>query len=266
MTLIPNGSKLLRQTRLLYTADRVRFCIHALRSAGKRNAFRKAHPEAVLPPDYLMYESFRLDYEKYYFGGQHAAAWVAASLRPWLPAAPVVLDWGCGPARVVRHLPELLPAGSRVFGTDYNSRSIAWNSAHIPNVNFTRNALEPPLPFENAGFDAVYGISIFTHLSEELHFQWFAELVRITKHGGVILLTLQGNAFREKLTQTECHAFDEGRLVVRGKTRIGHRTYSAFHPEAWVRKFVQPHEVVSFVPGTAINGQPAQDTWIIRVS
>ncbi|WP_449399183.1 hypothetical protein [Chryseobacterium wanjuense] len=37
-----------------------------------------------------------------------------------------VLDWGCDSARVVRHIPEILPNGS-VYGTDYNQSSIEWN-------------------------------------------------------------------------------------------------------------------------------------------
>lgn len=265
MSLINKGSFLLRQSGLLYAADRVRFRIHALRSVRKRKSFRKAHPDVELPPDYLMYESFRLDYDRYYFGGQRAAAWVAGILNPFLPAEPVILDWGCGPARIVQHLPSLLPAGSRIFGTDYNAASIQWNTSHIRGVTFSHNGLEPPLPFEGAFFDAVYGISIFTHLSAALHTQWFNELVRITRKGGILLLTLQGNAFTEKLSAAEKEVFDQGRLVVRGQTRVGHRTYSAFHPESWVRDFVLPHEIVGFEPGTVVNGQPAQDVWMIRV-
>jgi hypothetical protein len=122
------------------------------------------------------------------------------------------------------------------------------------------------MPFEKHTFDAVYGISIFTHLSEPLHYRWFSELVRITRQGGVLMLTLQGNAFTEKLSAAEKKKFDKGKLVVRGQTRIGHRTFSAFHPESWVRKLVHPHQVVHFDPGTLVNGQPAQDVWIVRIS
>ena len=36
-------------------------------------AFKKKFPDIVLPPDYLMYESFKLDYASYYFGGKKTA-------------------------------------------------------------------------------------------------------------------------------------------------------------------------------------------------
>jgi hypothetical protein len=74
-----------------------------------------------LPPDYLLYESYGMRYAAYADGGKQAAEWLFGMVSPWLESFEAdkrkplsVLDWGCGPARMIRHLPDLLPPGSRV--------------------------------------------------------------------------------------------------------------------------------------------------------
>lgn len=251
---------------LLFLADKIRYRVQCWFTTDKRKKFRHEHPEVKLPPDYLIYESFRLDYQKYYYGGRETAKWVIGHLEKYLPLEEVkILDWGCGPARVVRHLPDLLKPGCQIYGTDYNPASIQWNQENIPQVAFSLNKLEPPLPYSGHFFDAVYGISIFTHLSGKLHNAWYNELVRITRPGGFILLTMQGRAFAGKLTPAEREVFDQGRIVIRGHTKIGHRTYSAFHPEKFVRELTKEKTVAGFEAGGVSNGQPVQDVWIIRV-
>jgi SAM-dependent methyltransferase len=266
MIIITRAKYILSQTGLSFLADKARYHLHYWNSFRKRRKFRLENPGIKLPPDYLIYESFKLDYRKYYYGGRETARWIVETLGKHIPLENAsILDWGCGPARVARHLPGLLPGTCRILGTDYNPETVRWDRANIPGVDFSLNHTEPPLPFPDRNVNAVYGISIFTHLSEKLHHQWFAELVRITKPGGIILLTLQGMAFAGKLTPGEKELFERGRLVVRGHTRIGHRTWSAFQPEQFVRKLAKGHEIVGFEQGSMMNGQAAQDVWIIRV-
>lgn len=66
-------SKFLRQTKLLYLADKLRFLITKYKSQKKNAIFQTKHPEFKFPTDYLMYESFKLDYESYYKSGIEAA-------------------------------------------------------------------------------------------------------------------------------------------------------------------------------------------------
>jgi SAM-dependent methyltransferase len=266
MMILKSAKYVLSQTGLLFMADKARYHFHHWNTKGKRKKFRQENPEVKLPPDYLIYESFKLDYQKYYFGGRETARWVIENIRKHVALDNAsILDWGCGPARVVRHMPGMLPASCRIFGTDYNPVTIQWNLENIRDVNFSLNLTEPPLPYPDHQFNAVYGISIFTHLSEKLHYQWFAELIRITRPGGILLLTLQGNAFVSKLTRAEKEKFEQGKIVVRGHTRVGHRTWSAFHPVQFVKKLAEGHEVIDFEEGSKSNGQPQQDVWIIRV-
>jgi SAM-dependent methyltransferase len=118
----------------------------------------------------------------------------------------------------------------------------------------------PGLVYEKEWFDLVFGISIFTHLSEEAHEAWLHELMRVLKPGGILFITLHGNAFREKLTPAEQVRFDSDELVVRGQVTEGHRTFTSFHPVKWVRIWTLPLTVLEHIPGQA--GE--QDVWILR--
>ena len=128
-----------------------------------------------------------------------------------------ILDWGCGPGRIIRHLPGIIGNGCEYFGTDYNSKSIKWCSQNLTGIIFNNNSLKAELPYDNDFFSAIYGISIFTHISEQLHFDWYNELYRVLKPNGIMLLTTQGDNFKVKLTGKELDKYNNGKLVSRGK-------------------------------------------------
>ena len=69
-------SRFLRKVRLLYVADYLRYFFVKYQNKKDNDAFKEKFPDIVLPPDYLMYESFKLDYASYYFGGKKKAEWV----------------------------------------------------------------------------------------------------------------------------------------------------------------------------------------------
>jgi SAM-dependent methyltransferase len=259
-------SNLLRVLGLLLLSDKLRFYFIHLRRLKERRKFVSENPNIPLPPAYLIYESFDLNYDSYYFASRKTAAWLLDHFKRHIELNNVnILDWGCGPARIVRHLPDLLNKSCSVYGTDYNFRSIDWNKKNIQGVNFNLNDAEPPLPYVNNSFDIIYGISIFTHLPETLHYAWFNELVRITKNNGIIFLTLQGKAFQVKLTESEQGQFDRGELITRGNTKIGHRTYTAIHPPDFIKKLISGHQLLEHIEGDIRNIKPQQDIWIIKV-
>lgn len=259
--------KLLRSLYLIYLFDYLRFIYHYTKTFRRRKQFVNRFPNVVLPPAYLVYESFDMNYDTYYTGSHETAKWVLSHFSRHREFKEVnILDWGCGPARIVRHLPGLLNDTCKIYGTDYNPTTINWCRKSIPGVNFNLNLIQPPLPYVNNSFDFIYGISIFTHLTEELHGQWFDELVRISKPGGIIFLTLQGNAFKAKLTESENESFDKGNLIIRGKTRVGHRTYSAYQPPSYVHKLFEGHTILEHHPGDISKGKPQQDIWLIKIN
>lgn len=245
--------------------DRLYFHFNQEKNRRRNRAFVKANPGFALPPPYMLYESYRLNYRAYYEDGLTTAKELVDLLQPFVDLTKAsLLEWGCGPARVVRHLPGLLP-GAAIFGTDYNPRTIAWCNANVEGVTFSNNGLQPPLPFPAQAMDAVYAISVFTHLAAENHFLWRNEIHRILKPGGVFLFTTQGGAFQEKLTTGEKLRFREGGIVVRGQVKEGHRSYSAFHPQPFVLSLLQGQfEVLRFMPGQKQDWGAEQDTWIVK--
>jgi len=259
-------SNLLRHIGIIFYTDKIRFYLHYIKKLKENRKFKKENPLVQLPPSYLIYESFNLNYYNYYFDSKQSAIWLLDQLKKHVELKNInILDWGCGPGRIIRHLPELIDKSCSVYGTDYNPQTIAWNRKALTDINFNLNCTNPPLPYVDNSFDIVYGISIFTHLSEDLHFAWFNELIRITKNNGIIFLTLQSNVFKAKLTLSEQKTFDTGQLISKGNTKIGHRTYSAFHPEPFVKKLIGIHQILEHIEGQISNGKPQQDVWIIKV-
>ena len=228
--------------------------------------FTQINPEVPMPPDYLMYESFKLDYRKYYIDSEETAKWLAGLLKQHIKLQRLnILDWGCGPGRIIRHLSKFVEEDCKLFGTDYNKKSIEWCAQNIPSVSFYNNSMEAVLPYENDFFDVIYGLSVFTHLSEMLHLYWYKELMRVLKTGGVFLFTTQGDNYKTKLVKNELSVFEEGNIVVRGAVKEGHRTFSAFHPEKFIQKLTGADEVLEHITEKpAATGWLPQDVWIVR--
>lgn len=259
-------SNFLRNWRLLYLADSFRYLFEKHKNRKNNRLFVKKNPDVALPPDYLIYESFRMNYEKYYTDGADTARILASRFRKFTDLEDKrILDWGCGPGRVIRHLPVYAGKGCSFYGTDYNQQSVGWCKNNLPGIAFNDNTLDATLPYEDQFFDIIYGISVLTHLSEKMHYQWYNELIRILRPGGIMLVTTQGDNFREKLTESEMNEYDRGVLVVRGKVKEGHRTYSAFHPVAFMKGIFRDVDILEhLVTPPVSNKWLPQDTWIIR--
>jgi SAM-dependent methyltransferase len=142
---------------------------------------------------------------------------------------------------------------------------VDWCSRNLPRIRFNANTLSPRLPYENDFMDVIYGISIFTHLSEEMHEQWFRELYRILKTNGIMFLTTQGDNFKVKLTAAELVLYNQGELVVRGNVREGHRTFSAFHPLEFMKKLFGNTLILEHIVTKPLsNAGLPQDVWIVK--
>ena len=141
-------------------------------------------------------------------------------------------------------MPNLFENGCKFYGTDNNARSINWCSDNIPDIEFSLNGLSPPLNYSNDLFDIIYGISIFTHLSEEMHFSWINELYRVLNKDGIMLLTTAGNAFKTKLTQKEKSRFENGDIIIRDKVKEGHRTFTVFYPVSFIQSLFSDFEIL----------------------
>ena len=104
-----------------------------------------------------------------------------------------ILDWGCGHGRVTRHLIRHWPQAD-IAGTDIDAENIAWCKAHLTDGTFVTAPLWPPLPFGDAQYDVVFGLSVMTHLTADAQRAWIGEIRRILKPGGLALISFGGDA------------------------------------------------------------------------
>ena len=117
---------IIRNLGLSKLADKSRYYLMRFKA---NHLFKQAHPGIALPPPYMVYESFQIDYNKYYLGGLEDAAWIVSLFKPHHQLENIkILDWGCGPARIIRHMPALLGKTNDYFGTDYNPQTTKYAS------------------------------------------------------------------------------------------------------------------------------------------
>lgn len=98
-----------------------------------------------------------------------------------------ILDWGCGCARISRFAPDAVRR--RIVGVDIDRHNIDWCRATFADARFVTIAPDPPIDFEPASFDLVFGNSVFTHLTETAQDQWLAEHRRLLRPGGLCVVT-----------------------------------------------------------------------------
>lgn len=70
----------LRLLKLLKLTDYIRYLYFKIKNRKKNSTFLQNNPDVKLPPDYLMYESFQIDYEEYFTKSRNSAKWVQTGL------------------------------------------------------------------------------------------------------------------------------------------------------------------------------------------
>jgi SAM-dependent methyltransferase len=114
---------------------------------------------------------------------------ICASHGVELEAARDILDWGCSTGRVLRHFDDLSDQ-TKLWGCDIEEKSIDWAQRHFDGrFRFFSTTLEPSLPVPDNSFDFIYGISIFTHISNNID-TWLMEFRRVLRPGGAALVTV----------------------------------------------------------------------------
>lgn len=259
-------TRIFRSLGIIHYTDMLKYAYQKMKFRSSNLQFKKEHPSIPLPPDYMMFEAYKLDYTNYYYDGRLFASEIIEDISKYIDLKDKnILDWGCGPARVIRHLPDLVDSSCKIFGTDYNPKTVAWCKTHIPDIDFVQNDVNPPLNYNDTQFDAIIGISIFTHLSAENHQHWYDELMRVARKDAIIMLTTHGIAFKENMTPKEIQQFDKGELVIRGNAIQGHRVFAAYHPPSYMKKlFNTQSEVLEHIEGKKEHWGIRQDTWILK--
>lgn len=259
---------ILRHLHLLNAIEHIRYRWSVVKNSKKNRIFKQEHPGFALPPAHLAYDAYSApDWEYYYRSGIGMAEYLVSVLKKYTGDAPPsdILEWGCGPARIIRHLPGLLGPDTRIYGSDYNPETIQWAQQHIEGIAFSKNELKPPLPFDDASFDFVYAFSVFTHLSESVGQEWIDELARVLKDDGILFFKANGDQVAEYLLPREKDVYDTKGFIQRGNQTEGKKMFGAFHAPEYVRKhMLKPYTVLEHIPGGQVHYLHIQDGWIVR--
>jgi SAM-dependent methyltransferase len=222
---------------------------------------RVTPPDALpLPPRRLMVRvAMTADADWFLRSGRAGYDAIAAHVP--LGEARSVLDFGCGCGRVTRYFKGF---AGEVAGSDVSGDAIAWCRDNLSFGRFEVNGLAPPLVFEDASFDLVYALSVFTHLTAELQLAWRDELRRVLRPGGRLLLTTHGRSYLPRLDDDERARFEAGELVVRWGEVAGSNLCSAYHPERYLRDtFARGFAFLELEPEGA-RGNPTQDLVLLQ--
>lgn len=179
--------------------------------------------------------------------------------------AETVLDFGCGPARVLMWLQKKYPH-LKLFGTDTDAESVKWCKEHMKGIKFAVNRPVPTTRYEDDQFDIIYVLSVLTHLDEEYQDQWLEEWKRIVKPGGLVLATVHGTVFHDTLPDELRTTLEkDGILYVKdyGMQGIFPDFYQvAYHTKDYVAKHYNEYfEVVAHLPEIMAS---KQDMLILR--
>jgi SAM-dependent methyltransferase len=204
-------------------------------------------------------------------GLRHADLVLAAAGGP-PPAGGRGLDFGCSSGRVVRALALARP-DVEWHACDPNQGAIEWAGGHLPGISFAVSPQHPPLPYPSAHFDLVAAISIWSHYGSSAARSWLAEMHRLTRPGGVLVLTAHGEHSlalfaRQRLRPGELlaraaaalHAnghFFHDEFGPRGDAGVRHPEWGlAFFTLEWLAAEVTPRwSIERFAPGAADGNQ-----------
>lgn len=233
----------LRALGLLDWADGVAFLQDAWAHRASNAAFKRAHPDMALPPLSMVYEVHSAARWDHFVarGVVHAQA-MSDILIAHGPDRPLrILEWGCGPGRVTRHLAAAMgPRLAHLTGVDVNPGFIAWARKHLPQATFLVCPSDPPINSAPAQFDALYAISILTHLSAARIARWLGECRRLLKPDGIAVLTIHKSSLAlARLEGAQRAAYLAGETVVFAQVREGGRAFSTYSPPAHIAAMAQ---------------------------
>jgi cyclopropane fatty-acyl-phospholipid synthase-like methyltransferase len=101
-----------------------------------------------------------------------------------------LLDFGCGCGGLSRLLKGFK---GKLSGCDVDKNSVDWVNNNLDYMSAKHTKPNQPLPYENAEFECIVGISVFTHLSEKSQDFYLAELSRCLRPDGYVILSIHGN-------------------------------------------------------------------------
>lgn len=98
------------------------------------------------------------------------------------------LDFGSGIGNSLPHFAAQWPQ-ARITGADVSGRSLALSRSRFPQLRAEHVEIEGGvLPFEAQSFDLCFSACVFHHIPQQEHGHWLAELRRVARPGGMLML------------------------------------------------------------------------------
>ena len=191
---------------------------------------------------------------RFYRNGVITAGWIRRTLANngvRVRDLDSIFDFGCGCGRVVRQWTTL--EGVEIAGSDYNPYLVQWCRENLDGT-FEVNGLAPPLDFPDERFDLAYAISVFTHLDRPLAHDWIAELGRVLRPGGFLIITVSGATLVEYLGHApeERDRFLDGEMVATRGEQSGSSACAVYIPESYLRDtLLKDWDILEIAPGAA---------------
>jgi hypothetical protein len=152
-----------------------------------------------------------------------------------------------------------------IHGVDVDAANVQWCREHLDFGRFREIPLHPPTNLEGSRFDLLIGISVFTHLREEVQFEWLEELSRIASDDAVLLMSVHGAA---SACRSGVSADTIGEWLVSGYCDLGtnpdlgdsveDQSYyrNALHTQEYIRNTWSRHfDIIEIIPGFIGNHQ-----------
>jgi ubiquinone/menaquinone biosynthesis C-methylase UbiE len=160
-----------------------------------------------------------------------------------------IVDLGCSAGRMIRWL-KGLAATCEIWGLDISAEHIIWCKQNLsPPFHFATTTTLPHLPFEDAYFDLMYALSVFTHI-DDLADAWLLELHRILKPNALAYITihdentvglLERGEYDLKKTLHSHRAYEDYIKSDYGMFTVGRGISSqVFYETGYFRRMVEP--------------------------
>ena len=150
---------------------------------------RVAEDDRPLPPEALMLRAAGTDRTRPFLvkGALHAADLTRPlSLVCQTDEVKRFFEWGCGCGWLTRHLARQLDA--RPSGIDLDGESIEWMASSFGEGDFSVAPPGPPVSHEDGTFAVAFALSLFEHLDAPSQLGWLAEMHRILRPSGVLVV------------------------------------------------------------------------------
>jgi SAM-dependent methyltransferase len=156
------------------------------------------------------YQSSRPSVERLYFSVGHGARIVARTLPLLRRRGGPILDLGCGPGYLLRHLHARVGRRHALVGADFSPKT-------VERARQLCEGLDPPpafkvvegypTPFADGSFDAIYSVEVVEHLPDDVLGAMLDDAYRLLAPGGMLVITTPNNEDLE-LLHTCCPACD----------------------------------------------------------